>query len=203
MSHETVRPATAGGGPAWEPVLRAMHDEIDRGVARAVRNEVKRRGRRLACRRGCDVCCRVNADIPVFPLELAGISRHCVESLAGALRAEVRERLAGRGPGAGCPFLVGGACAVYPVRPAACRILAVFGTPCAEGEDAWHARRADVLPPPPGLLGRAYRIMLPFHGVVAPEDQEDWMARGLVDTLARNLPGLDWRSLARLMDGRR
>jgi len=176
-----------------------MHEEVDRGVAEAVRRERKRRGRVPACREGCDVCCRVNTDIPVFPLELAGISRHCVEQLRGARRDAVRDRCASHGGGASCPFLVAGACAVYPVRPAACRLLVVFGTRCAEGEDAWHARRADVLAPPPGLLPRVYRVMLPFHGVTAEADQEAWLARGLVEALARNLARLDWRSLARLM----
>lgn len=189
------------GEPAWAATLRAMHDEVDRGVSRAVQRVQRRSGRRIACRRGCAACCRVNTDIPVFPVELAGISRHCVEALRGALREEVRRRCAAHEPGAPCPFLVAGGCAVYPVRPTACRLLAVFGAPCAEGEDAWHARRADVLPPPAGLLERAYRIMLPFHGVTAAGDQDAWLARGLVDALARNLPRIDWRSLARLMGG--
>jgi hypothetical protein len=41
--------------------------------------------------------------------------------------------------------------------------------------------------------------MLPFHGVTDPKDQERWLERGLVRTLAANLPSCDWRSLARLM----
>jgi hypothetical protein len=91
------------------------------------------------------------------------------------------------------------ACAVHPVRPLACRLFTVFGRPCAEGEDPFHARRADMLAPPPGLLGRAYRELLPFHGVNDPKDQQAWLDRGLVAALAVNLPGCDWRTLARLM----
>ena len=86
------------------------------------------------------------------------------------------------------------------MRPIACRLFTVFGRPCAEGEDPFHTRRADLLTPPPGLLARAYREMLPFHGVTDPKDQEAWLERGLVGTLAVNLPTRDWRTLARLMD---
>lgn len=188
------------GEPDWLPLLRQMHATVDQGVAAAIRREEKRRRARLACRRGCDVCCRVNTDIPVFPLELAGISWFCAERLAGAPRAAVRRQCAEHASGAACPFLVEGACAVYPVRPTACRLLAVFGASCASGEDAWHTRRGDVLVPPDGLLARAWGIMLPFHGVTEAADQVHWLERGLVRSLAANLPELGWASLVRLMD---
>jgi Fe-S-cluster containining protein len=199
MASQRASPPVPDAGRDWGGILREMHAEVDRGLAGAIRREEKRRGRRLACRRGCDVCCRVNTDIPVYPLELAGISRHCVEGLDGPLREAVRERCAAHVRGGPCPFLVDGACAVHPVRPVACRLLAVFGERCAAGEDAWHARRADVLAPPVGLIGKAYRVMLPFHGVTKPEDQEAWLARGLLQALVRNLPELEWGSLAALM----
>ena len=199
MPDEFASDPGPAAAPDWGPMLREMHAEIDRGIAGAIRREGKRRGRHLACSRGCDVCCRVNSDIPVFPIELAGISRHCVEGLEGAVREAVRESCATHERGGPCPFLVAGMCAVYPVRPLACRLLAVFGTPCAEGEDAWHARRGDVLAPPAGLVTKAYRAMLPFHGVTKPQDQESWLARGLLRTLVRNLPELEWATLAALM----
>ena len=186
---------------AWLPVLLRTHALVDSGIEAAARAEERRRGVKRACRRGCDVCCRTQSDIPVFPIELAGISWYSVERLAGAERTAVRAALGSHVAGARtCPFLVEHACAVHPVRPIACRLFTVFGRPCAEGEDPFHTRRPDLLAPPPGLLARAYREMLPFHGVTDPKDQEDWLARGLVDTLAFNLPTRDWRSLARLMD---
>ena len=157
----------------WLPVLLRMHALVDAGIATAVRNEERRRGVGRACRSGCDVCCRTQGDIPVFQIELAGISWYCAEKLEGARRAAVRAGLERHVAGAReCPFLVERACAVHPVRPMACRLFTVFGRPCAEGEDPFHARRADMLAPPPGLLARAYREMLPFHGVTEPKDQE-------------------------------
>ena len=160
----------------WLPVLLRMHALVDSGIETAVRAEERRRGVRRACRRGCDVCCRTQSDIPVFQIELAGIAWYSAEKLAGPGRDEVRAALECHVAGASeCPFLVEHACAVHPVRPIACRLFTVFGRPCAEGED-------------------------PFHGVTDPKDQETWLERGLVDTLAVNLPTRDWRSLARLMN---
>ena len=184
----------------WLPVLLRMHALVDAGIATAVRNEERRRGVQRACSRGCDVCCRTQGDIPVFQIELAGISWYSVEKLSGASRTAVRAGLDRHVAGTReCPFLVARACAVHPVRPTACRLFTVFGRPCAEGEDPFHARRAEMLAPPPGLLARAYREMLPFHGVEEPKDQENWLERGLVKTLAVNFPDCDWKSLSRLM----
>lgn len=185
----------------WLPALLRMHAVVDAGVATAVRAEERRRRLTRACRRGCDVCCRAQSDIPVFQIELAGISWFCVEKLAGAARASVRTRLERHADGGrACPFLVEHACAVHPVRPMACRLFNVFGRRCAEGEDPFYERRAEMLVPPPGLLARAYRALLPFHGVTEPQDQDAWLERGLVKSLAVNLPACDWRSLARLLE---
>ena len=185
----------------WLPVLLRMHALVDTGIAAAVRAEERQRGVRRACRSGCDVCCRTQGDIPVFQIELAGISWYSAEKLEGARRDKVRAGLERHVPGAReCPFLVARACAIHPVRPMACRLFTVLGRQCAEGEDPFHERRSDMLAPPPGLLARAYLVMLPFHGVNDPKDQETWLERGLVNTLAINLPTRDWSSLARLMN---
>jgi Fe-S-cluster containining protein len=184
----------------WLPVLLRMHALVDAGIESEVRAEERRRGARRACRRGCDVCCRTQSDIPVFQIELAGISWYCVEKLSGTVREAVRAGLGRHTAGdRACPFLVERACAIHAVRPLGCRLFTVFGRPCAEGEDPFHVRRADLLTPPPGLLARAYRVMLPFHGVTDPKDQKTWLERGLIEAQAVNLPTRDWSTLARLM----
>jgi Fe-S-cluster containining protein len=68
---------------------------------------------RLACRPGCDRCCR--ARLTVFAVE------------AAAMRAAGGTRLAGMGRRLGapagdrCAFLAGGECLVYDFRPVICR----------------------------------------------------------------------------------
>lgn len=184
----------------WLAGLLEMYAVTDAGVAAAVRDAADRRGARVACRQGCTVCCRTQRDIAVFPLELTGLSWFCTEKLAGPARPAVRERLAAHRLGGPCPFLVAGACAVYAVRPMACRRFTVFGEPCAEGEDPWLTRREAVAVPAPETLDRAYRVMLPFHGIREKGDQDEALARGVIRSLVRNLPELAWQGLVRMMD---
>ena len=61
-----------------------------------------------------------------------------VLGLAADVRQALAARLAAFGGetarlGATCPFLHEGRCAVYPVRPMACRRYIVYGAPCARG----------------------------------------------------------------------
>jgi Fe-S-cluster containining protein len=183
----------------WLAGLLEMYAITDAGVAAAVRDAADRRGARVACRQGCTVCCRTQRDIAVFPLELTGLSWFCTEKLAGAARAAVKGQLSAHRPGGPCPFLVAGACAVYAVRPMACRRFTVFGEPCAEGEDPWLTRREAVAVPAPETLDRAYRTMLVFHGARDPADQDEAFGRGIIRSLVRNLPDLGWQGLVRLM----
>ncbi len=102
-------------------------------------------GRNPACGRGCAACCRSHLTIPVYPLELIGIYWYPVEKVAGRIRDKLEKQLAEYRPNTPCPFLVDAACSIHPMRPMACRQLNVFGKVCAEGEDAYHTRRQDVL----------------------------------------------------------
>ena len=150
MTTTERRPSTAEAQRLpWLPLLTRMHRVVDAGVEAAVRAEERRRGARRACRRGCAVCCRHQSDIPAFPIELVGISWYCAERLEDAARQTVRAQLGRHTRGGPCPFLVDDTCAVHPVRPTACRLFTVFGRRCAEGEDPYHERRADLLAPPP------------------------------------------------------
>lgn len=200
--NDAASPGPSHGAPSlpgWLPLLERMHRVVDAGVVKAVRARQRSTGVKLACRRGCSACCKVN-DLPAFQVELAGMSRFAVELLGGPGREGLKAQLAAHRPGDPCPFLVADACVVHPVRPIACRLFNLFGTPCAPGEDPYRTRPRDLLEPPGGLLGRAYREMLPFHGVTDRADQDRWLAQGLVRTLGVSLRSCDWRSLARMME---
>ena len=68
----------------------------------------------LACRVGCDACCRFG-DVTVTPIEALRIA----EEICGAERTGVMGRI-GR-EGGSCPFLDDGRCAIHRVRPFHCR----------------------------------------------------------------------------------
>lgn len=188
---------------ASQPWLAAQldaYDEIDRGVREALRR-AERQGRRLACGRGCAACCRSHQDIPVYPLELMGLYWYCIEQVSGALRERLRLQLAGyRGIGP-CPFLVDEACGVHPMRPMACRQFNVFDRVCAEGEDAYHTRRGDVMTPIRRFVDAAFDRLLPLYGVKTKRDRRAAIQAGRLNALARSLRDLDWARLAERMGG--
>lgn len=179
----------------WLTPLLGMQQTINSAVAQGIA-QGEAAGRKLACGRGCAACCRTHADIPVYPLELMGIYWFAVEKLAGDLRLRVRAQLENHKRLDGCPFLVDEACAIHPVRPMACRLFNVFDTVCAPGEDAFHTRPADVLPPPEAAKREALMAMLEHHQVQGDEDRAAVVDSGAVHQLAKNLRTLPWENLA-------
>lgn len=181
----------------WLPLLLDGYAVIDTGIDVAIRREEKQRSQKIACRQGCDVCCR-QSDIPVYPHELVGIYWYASEQLGSGIREVVKQQLAGRRPDSACPFLVNHACAIHPLRPASCRQFNVFTLPCAEGEDPYYSRRRDVLEPLEDYLDRAFAAVLTFYGV---KDKAD-PARA-VRTIRRrmlNLQSYDWTKLLAVME---
>lgn len=179
----------------WLSILLAMQQTINAGVAEGIAAG-EAAGRKLACGRGCATCCRTHADIPVYPLELMGMYWFAVEKLAGKTRQRVITQLTKHKQLDSCPFLVDEACGIHPVRPVACRLFNVFDTVCAAGEDAFHTRPADVLPPPEAAKRAALMAMLAHHQVESEADRATVVDSGAVHQLARNLRDLPWENLA-------
>ncbi|ALC17060.1 iron-sulfur cluster-binding oxidoreductase [Desulfuromonas soudanensis] len=94
-------------------------------------------GQHLACRKGCDSCCR---HLSLFRVEGVALAR----ALAGqdpGLVTRIRERARKATPDGPCPLLEDGACLLYAARPMICR---THGLPLifSEGE----GRRVDFCP---------------------------------------------------------
>ena len=73
-------PAAEGYLP-WLSMLLDAYHIADGGVTEAIRRE-QRQGRRLACAKGCSACCRSHKTIPVYPLELIGMTWYATEHIA-------------------------------------------------------------------------------------------------------------------------
>ena len=71
----------------------------------------------LACRAGCDGCCR---HISLFWVEAAALAQALGELPAGEA-ARIRSRAAGVSPDSPCPLLENGRCLLYAARPIICR----------------------------------------------------------------------------------
>lgn len=92
------------------------------------RNIEERYHDRIACRKGCDGCCR---HISLFPVEAVNIAL-ALRQLPGDEVSRIREKARASSPDGPCPLLENGACLLYPARPVICRthglpILTVTG----------------------------------------------------------------------------
>jgi hypothetical protein len=62
----------------WLSMLLDAYFIVDKGIAQAIASE-QQKDRVVACSMGCSSCCRTHKDIPVYPLELVGISWYVTE----------------------------------------------------------------------------------------------------------------------------
>ncbi|MEW6602292.1 MAG: YkgJ family cysteine cluster protein [Nitrospirota bacterium] len=183
----------------WIGLLLEGYFIVDKGVARSI-DSAQKNGRKLACSRGCSHCCSTHKDIPIYPLEIAGVSWYAAEKLKGPDRMILKEQLAVFKKSDTCPFLVDTRCAVHPVRPLACRQFNVFGSPCAEGEDPYFSRRGDVMDPVKKHVDQAFFVMLPFYGIDKESERIKIIETGAFHRMVKELHSCNWRELAERMD---
>ena len=184
----------------WLSALLEAYCIVDKGIARAIDAE-KKKGKKLACAKGCSNCCKTHKDIPVYPLELVGISWYITEKIAGPAREFLRKQLESYKKFDPCPFLVKGACSVHLMRPMACRQFNVFGRACDEGEDPFYTRRADVMDPVKKYVDQAFFVLLPFYGVQKESERIRIVETGAFHKMAKELQAFNWKSLVEKMDG--
>lgn len=128
----------------------------------------------LDCHKGCSPCCilRVVATAPEILVLAHFIRTHVEPGEAADLIRRIRvadavtnglgeaERMAARQP---CPFVIGGVCVIYPVRPLACRGHAAFDAKaCAQ---AAKGRDVDIPISEPHLMARGF-IQNPLHAAL-------------------------------------
>ncbi len=180
----------------WLEMLLDAYEIFDRGIEVALRREKRKQNRRLACMEGCGSCCRTHTDIPLYPLEMTGVYWYVIEKADLSIRQTLKKNLEAHTPAGPCPFLLDNACAIYHVRPAACRQFIVFNRPCSEGEDPYHTRRNDVLTPLQDFADRAFYSMLPFYGITGDADREAAIKNRIIHSRVKNLKTTDWKPLA-------
>lgn len=183
----------------WLSHLLDAYYIVDKGVAGAIKRETKKH-RKLACNKGCSSCCKTHQTIPVYPLELVGISWYVTEKLSGPERESLKNQLRSYKTDDPCPFLQNGVCMIHPVRPISCRQFTVFGKPCADNEDPYYTRLKDVLPPVKEHVDQAFFIMLPFYGVNEETERRKVIQNGSVHQLVKLIQTCNWKTLADRMD---
>lgn len=147
----------------WLGDLLDSYYIADKGIYELILKEEKK-GRTLACAKGCSTCCLTHVTIPVYPMELLGIYWFVIVRLEKDKQEVLKNRLM-KPENEGCPFLIKGSCFIHPMRPLACRHFNVFDTPCAKGEDPYYTRRKDVLTPDESVKNKALAKLLSIHGI--------------------------------------
>ena len=183
----------------WLSMLLEAYYLADKGIAEALKAEA-RKGRRPACAKGCSHCCKTHQTIPVYPIELVGLSWYVTEKINGPERGVIKTQLNNYEENDPCPFLVEGACSVHPLRPVSCRQFNVFNKPCAEGEDPYYTRREDVLTPIRKYTDRAFFIILPFYGIRSEAERWKIIESGAVHHVVKLMQTCNWKSLAEKME---
>ena len=182
----------------WLPSLLDAYAIADTGIAIAIRDEEKKRKKKLACGKGCGNCCEHQKDLPLYPHELVGIYWFVTEKLPPPVRDRLKIRLAAHTSADPCPFLLDGACSIHPLRPIGCRQFNVFTTPCAPGEDPYYTRRGDVLAPISEYTDRAFAAVLSFYNL--QKDGDDEKAVKTVRAQIMNLQEFDWKKLVAIIE---
>ena len=180
----------------WLSMLLDAYFECDKSVFQSIEQEISKKGRTLACTRGCSSCCKTHVTIPVYPLELLGLYWFILEKTKETHQEMIIRQLMDFEPGKGCPFMVEGVCGVHPMRPMACRFFNVFNTPCKEGEDPYYTRRQDVMTPDEKQKTKALSLMLPHHGITSRPERREAMRTGYINKFVKNLQNINWPKVA-------
>lgn len=182
----------------WLITLLDAYATIDKGVSAAIKRE-QSSGRELACAKGCCSCCTTHQDIPVYPLELMGMSWYVIEKLQAPLREQLKQQLQNIDNVDTCPFLLDGSCSVHPMRPIACRQFNVLDKACADGEDAFHTRKHDVMIPIEHFTNNAFDTMLPFYGIKRKGERRKAIKQGKLHALAKVMRECNWQTIPEKM----
>jgi len=120
----------------WHDLLKNYHQLIQRvdGLCRQITGEFITD---IACKEGCDACCR---HITLFPVEAAVLAL-ALNDLSPEQNCGIRERARNASPATPCPLLNAGRCQLYQFRPLICR---THGMPLLIGTGS--DRRVDFCP---------------------------------------------------------
>jgi Fe-S-cluster containining protein len=182
----------------WLSMLLQAYYQNDLGTYQEMQELLTNAGAKIACQKGCYRCC-INQAVPITEIELMGISWYVSEGICDLnvkekLRSQMREHKNNRT----CPFLLNGECAIYPLRPIACREFHVTRKPCASGEDVLFSRSGDIWYPSRAVGRKTAAQLLPFYGFRKPKEIDMAFEAGFIHKNTRDMHSIDWAEMAKL-----
>ncbi|MHB1397460.1 MAG: YkgJ family cysteine cluster protein [Trichloromonadaceae bacterium] len=121
----------------FDPSMLRNYQQLSAKVAELCGQIEERCREHLACRQGCDSCCRHLSLFWVEAVALAWALKQVAPALAQTIRGQARHGT----PDGPCPLLLGGGCLLYAARPLICR---THGLPLLLERDG--KRRIDYCP---------------------------------------------------------
>ena len=166
-----------------------------------VKNGVIKRGEKIACHKGCSICCTIQ-EIPITTPEFLGISWYYSEICEPDIKKQIRPRLLNHDKIIECPFLLDTVCSIYPVRPLACRDFFVYGEPCKMNEDPFVARPNDMHPPNREISMYVALRLLDFQGfnLSSMEEKEKAFNDGIIINSCRPMHSINWAKYVRMTE---
>lgn len=184
----------------WLTMLLKAYYQNDLGIHVEKQEFLAKEKMVLACSKGCHNCC-MNQAVPITQIELMGISWYVSEVMSDrSVRNSLRDQMRNYKQSRSCPFLFNGECAIYALRPIACREFHVISTPCAPGEDVIISRPGDIWSPSREVARKTAAELLPFYGFSKPMDIERSFEGGYIHQNSRDMHSIDWVEVANAMD---
>jgi len=154
---------------------------------------------KVACQKGCANCC-ISQAVPITEIELVGISWYVSEGIFDlSVKGQLRGQMRGCKNNRACPFLLKGECAIYPLRPIACREFHVLRKQCSPGEDVLLSRPGDIWSPSRTVARKTAAHLLPFYGFKKPREIEIAFEAGFIHENTRDMHSIDWAEMADMM----
>jgi len=178
----------------WLSMLLDAYHLDDSAIGEGLERERRKRTGTLACTKGCSHCC-LNPTVPVTEIEIYGLIWYCRRRLEGQTKDVVTDQLLNSHTMRQCPFLVDGLCAVYPLRPIACRDFNVFGTQCEPYEDILSTRPDDIWSPGVDVARRVSMTLLPYYGITDDKRKRQAFETGFLGRMIVPLHTVNWRHL--------
>lgn len=182
----------------WLPMLLQAYYQNDLGTYQEMQGLLSKVTAKIACQKGCYKCC-INQTVPITQIELMGISWYVSEGISDLnLKEKLHSQMIQHKNNQACPFLLNGECAIYPLRPIACREFHVLRNPCASGEDVLLTRPGDIWGPSRAIGRKTATKLLPFYGFKKPREIEMAFEAGFIHENTQNMHLIDWAEMAKL-----
>lgn len=178
----------------WLSIILDTYHIFDTGLRIELAAEEEKRQSRIACHQGCVACC-LRPEVPATQLEVMGLWWFVIARLDSDTDSAVSQRLLHRQESLECPFLLGGGCTVYPMRPLACRLLHAFGSPCPTDKIIIEAKAKDIWTPSREVVRKAAMSMLTYYGFKHTKDKVKAFNEGFIIKNSPLLARYDWESL--------